>query len=232
MDPELPSTVFPDLSRQDSSDRVSCTAHSLVNAVRLAGGNVPAVEVDRLKTVIIDNKKPLDGQAVQDFAQLHSLKSENLFHYLQTEIPRPYTAEGVYSGIVSKLTTGPMIMSIASELSLRDRSVIPRIEFDGKKADSHAVVAHLNNGTISIIDPYDPSAPRIIETDDPNQRMKFVALLTSPRARRTLVETDTAFNGNDILEEAYKKVADPNASPRYLAEALSFIGPVIIHNKQ
>ncbi len=219
------------LSEQDGSDRATCSAHSLTNLIRLAGGSVSPDEIIQLKTKIATGGKPLDTEFEEGFITSHGFVADNLFSFFQTEIPKPATIEGVSHGLISKLQQGPILISIASELSLRDRSIDTNTELSDKKADSHSVVVTLKDNTIDLIDPYKPYQTKKFNLNDDSQRLELVAWFTSTRARRTLVDSQMPIDKTHILNESREKLSDPKTSPIYIAEALSYTKPLLAHRK-
>lgn len=219
-------------SEQTNADRATCTAHSLTNLVILAGGNVTTDEVVELKAKILSDDKPLSSDFDEEFIKSHGLISENLYNYFQTEILRPLTIEGVANGLISNLRIGPLLISIAPELSRRDRTIKAATEFDEKKADAHAVVATIRENLVHIIDPYKPHDTKQFDVLDDAQQLELVAWFTSTRARRSLKESDAILNKSNILEESMAKLLNPDTADRYLAETLSYTKPLLAYNSK
>jgi len=218
------------LSEQDSSDRVTCTAHSLINLVTLAGGKVTDNEITYLKNKIVEEGKPLDSTFKETFIKTHGFFAENLYMFFQTEILFPQTVDAVANGLVSNLQRGPILLSIASELSQRDRRVVTEKDFGDKEADSHAVVAVIKGRAVFLIDPYKPYSPERFDINEEKQRLELVAWFTSSRARRTLIDSQKTVDSQSILNESISMLSNPKTAQKYIAETLSYTGPLLVHN--
>lgn len=215
-------------SEQSSEDRASCTAHSLINLVRLAGGSVHNDEIGQLRDIISSTGKPLDKKFDEEFITSHGLVAENLYSYFW-EIPR--TVDGITEAIFTKLQEGPMLVSIATDLSLRDRSSVVNTELGDKPANAHAVVLARDNRSIYLIDPYKPKQAKSFNIEVDTQKLDLLAWFTSGRAREILEQSGQKIDRESILSESKKHLTNPELSQKFISEELFLSVPIHAHKK-
>lgn len=178
---EYAPTIAPDLFKQPSDNRVGCVAYSTLNALRLSGVKVPDDFAQGLIQTSLDpqyvSHRGLTAEAVN--ARLKSIGYE-----VKSLLPFPAdaasNAQSMVQWYLNMLKQRPVLISISSTLSKRNRDVAPSVELPKNISVLHLVVATLNGTKVNIIDPYAPDSPEIFDTGSGEESLRLASWLISP----------------------------------------------------
>src|SRR5437764_1149745 len=148
----------PRLSLQQSDQPITCTANALINALTLRGAIVNSEQSQILIQKTLAKIAPLTPEEKKTFAAAYGFEIRP-WRLSAMQITDP---ESIATQFAQHLQdAGPAMITIASPLSKRNRSIMPSITFDANpeligNGVSHRVVADSNGNTVRIIDSYDP----------------------------------------------------------------------------
>ena len=166
---------FRNLIRQLNT--TSCTAYSLINGLKLVGCLVTEEQAEALNQSIITSISPLSREQQNLFAEKFGFHVRNILPFSEKDTEDIQSLVDKFS---TELERGPILISISTNLSKRDRLKIPEVSWENPKNSlGHNVVIVKEQQIVYIVDPYDPSNSEVFNVEEAESKKKLVCWLLS-----------------------------------------------------
>lgn len=197
------------LSRQQMDQPITCSANSLVNALRLSGYDVPEDLEASLIQKTLETRAPLDQQ--EDIDRVIAAYGAELQGWVPppSEIPDLGSVDDSFARQLGENCVA--LLSVSSSLSKRDRDIEASVSFDDNpvlrgKNVRHRVVAQSHKGVVEIIDSYRPDEPTSFALTNPSDREKLSSWLISNGFQVNKGSVDPSFlgaSGKELIDSIY-----------------------------
>ena len=208
------------LFKQPSEIPLACTAYSLLNALHICGAEISSTDSSQLISQVEETLVPLSYEDCQSFTQEQGYNME----WLGYDENNTNTYELLVENFAEELRLGPIIFSISTYLSKRDRNIEPKITIHANpdlqdKEIVHSIVATRDDENVMLIDSFDTNNPEIFTLTSQNDRLELASWLVSELLQQHPVDKDQIVTKESLLQRARSILPERDGNSHFFISA-------------